>query len=157
MSEASVPDQSERISGKPIGLASNEVRNVDTSDPVSGWHRVRQYDTCLQPVLEWRGPIAFARAYGTIPGIDHDFGTRWGSNGDQRVSLRVELGCEQGLLYAYDPTWDEYAVIGAGVPLAAVETAFARALQFGEHGGVEDLVALLARVSSFRTAVGPEL
>ena len=157
MNGASVPDQSECISDQLIALAGDEIRNVDTSDSVSGWHRVRQHDTCPEPVREWRGPVAFARVYGSVPGTDCDFGMRWGSNRDQRVSLRVELGCEEGLLYVYDPTWDEYAVIDNNVPLAAVKDAFARALQFGEHLAVEDFVALLPRGPELRPCRGPEL
>jgi hypothetical protein len=67
-------------------------------------------------------------------------GTSWGPNGDQRVSLRIELGGEAGLLYVHDPTWDEYAVLGSDVPLTAVEDAFGRALRLGEQAAVEDFV-----------------
>jgi hypothetical protein len=157
VSEAPLPDQSWRIPDKLIALAGNEIRNVDRGDPVNDWDWLRQHDTYPETVLEWRGPVAFAKAYGSVPGIDHDFGMRWGSNRDQRVSLRVELGREEGLLYVYDPTWDEYAVIGSDVSLSAVETAFARAPQFGEHGAVEDFVALLPNVPPVRPTLGPEL
>jgi hypothetical protein len=114
-------------------------------------------NTCPEPVLEWRGPVAFARAYGAVPGVDHDFGTSWGPNSDQRVSLRAELGCEQGLLYVYDPTWDEYAIIGAGVPLVEVQDAFARVLQLGAQVTFEDFVALLPRAPEVCSSPGPEL
>ena len=157
MGEGSVPDQSESISDKLVALAGNEHQSVDKGDPVGYWYRFGQHDVYPQPVLEWRGPVAFARAYAAAPGIDHDFGTRWGSNGDQRVSLRVELSREEGLLYVYDPTWDEYAVIGTDVPLAGVQDAFARVLQLGENGAVEDFMALLPHVSAVRPSPGPEL
>ncbi|MHB8188368.1 MAG: hypothetical protein ACYDDU_20330 [Dermatophilaceae bacterium] len=157
MSEASVPDQSESISDTLVALAGDKHHNVGAGDPGDHWYRPWQHVACRQPALEWRGPVAFARAYGALPGIDHDFGTRWGSNGDQRVSLRVEVGADAGLLYVYDPTWDEYAVIGTDVPLAGVQDAFARVLQLGENAAVEDFIALLPLVSAVRPSPGPEL
>ena len=157
MSEGSVPAQAESISDKLVAWAGNEHQSVDKGDPVGYWDRLGQHDVYPQPVLEWRGPVAFARAYAAAPGIDHDFGMRWGSNRDQRVSLRVEDGAETGLLYVYDPTWDEYAIIGSDVPLAAVQDAFARALQFGEQAAVEDFVTLLPHVPADRRSPGPEL
>ena len=157
MSDASVPDQSESISDKLVALAGNENQNVGAGDPVDYWYRPWQHVASRQPVLEWRGPVAFARTHAAVPGIERDFGARWGSNGDQRVSLRVEVGSDTGLLYVYDPTWDEYAVIGSDVPLAAVENAFAAALQIGEHAAVEDFVTLLPNVHADRRSPGPEL
>ena len=157
MREVSLPDQFESTSDKLVALAGNEAQTVDTGDPVADWYRVGLHDTYRQPALEWRGPVAFARAHAAVPGIERDFGSRWGSNGDQRVSLRVEVGSDTGLLYVYDPTWDEYAVIGSDVPLAAVENALASALQIGENSAVEYFVALLPNVSAARPSVGPEL
>ncbi len=106
MSETSVPTPAEIISNKPLALAGNEHHNVDTGDPVDYWHWLGQHDAYPEPALEWRGPLAFARAHGALPGIDHEFGIRWGSNDDQRVSLRVEFGSDASLLYVYDPTWE---------------------------------------------------
>jgi hypothetical protein len=157
MSEASVPAQGEIISDKLVALAGNEHHNVDAGSPGDHWYRLWQLAATSVPVLEWRGPVAFARAYRAVPGIDHDFGRCWGSNDDQRVSLRLEDGDETGLLYVYDPTWDEYAVIGTDVPLAAVKNAFAAALPIGEHAAVEDFLALLPHVSAARPSAGPEL
>ena len=157
MSEASVQAQSEIISDDLVALAGNELHDVDAGNIGDHCHRLWQFDATSVPVLEWRGPVAFARAYGAVPGIDHDFGRRWGSNGDQRVSLRVEVGSDTGLLYVYDPTWDEYAVIGSDVPLAAVEDAFARASRLGEHPPVTDFVTLLPNVHADRRSPGPEL
>jgi hypothetical protein len=152
MSQASVPDQSERSSDELIALASNEKR----VDPGDRWYWPKQPDAFPEPVQEWRGPMAFSKAYGSIPGIERDFGSRWGANGDQRVSLRVEVGSDTGLLYVYDPTWDEYAVIGSDVPLAAVEDAFALASRLGEHAAVEDFVSLLPSVHPDHRSPGPE-
>ena len=157
MSEASLPDQSELSPDKLIALVGNEVRDVDTGYPIDHWYWLGQHDVYPEPVLEWRGPVSFARAHAAVPGIERDFGSRWGSNGDQRVSLRVEVGSNTGLLYVYDPTWDEYAVIGSDVPLAAVENVFARSSQLGEHPPVEAFVTLLPKVSAVRPIPGHEL
>ena len=157
MSQASVPDQSEGTPSNLVALAGNEGQTVDTGDPVADWYRVGLHDSYPEPALEWRGPVAFARAHGAVPGIDHDFGIGWGPTATSESAFVLEVGADTGLLYVYDPTWDEYAVIGTDVPLAAVETAFARALQFGEHAAVEDFVALLPNVSAVRPSPGPEL
>ena len=73
------------------------------------------------------------RQFGDVPGIDRDFGMRWGDRGDRRISLRRTPDATSGLLYAYDPLWDEYAVMGRDVPTAAVEAAFAQALDVDVH------------------------
>ena len=157
MSEASVPSQAEINSGKLVALAGHDPHNVDSGDPVDYSYGVQQNDACPHPALGWRGPLAFARAHEALPGIDHEFGTRWGSKRDQRVRLRVEVGAETGLLYVYDPTWDEYAILGSDVPLAAALDAFARWPRLGEHPSVEDFVALLPNVTASRPTPGPEL
>jgi hypothetical protein len=156
MSEASVPAQGEIISDKLVALAGNEHHNVNAGSPGNHCYRLRQYDNTTVPVLEWKGPVAFARAHGALPGIDHEFGTRWGSNDDQRVSLRLEVGSDTGLLYVYDPTWDEYAVLGTGLRLAAVENAFGRSPQLGEHPSVEAFVTLLPNLHADRRSSWPE-
>ena len=157
MRESSVPEQSESISDKLVASSGNKHHNGGAGDPADHWFPPWQHAACRQPTLEWRGPVSFARAHTVVPGIERDFGSRWGSNGDQRVSLRVEVGSDTGLLYVYDPTWDEYAVIGSDVPLAAVEDAFARAARFGEHPPVADLVPLLPNVHADRRSPGLEL
>lgn len=75
--------------------------------------------------LEWLGPIAFARRH--AGGVDRDFGDQWGRAGDQRLTVRHPLGVDHGLLYVYDATWDEYAVLADDVPLKAVHDVTARA------------------------------
>ncbi len=84
------------------------------------------------PELDWVGPQAFNARYGTV-GVDHDFGMRWGERREQRISLRRHPGARHGLLYAYDATWDEYAVLAHDVPEPAVEAAFAQALDIDTH------------------------
>jgi len=95
--------------------------------------------------LTWMGPAAFRAQFHAAPGLDHDFGMRWGANGDQRLSLRVPVGGDSGLLYAYDPTWDEYAILIHEASTAAVEVAFARALQSDIHMSAASFAALVAQ------------
>jgi len=93
--------------------------------------------------VTWLGPAAFHAQFHDAPGLDHDFGMRWGANGDQRLSLRVPVGGDSGLLYAYDPTWDEYAVLLREASTAAVEVAFARAMQSDIHMSAASFAALV--------------
>ncbi len=92
--------------------------------------------------LAWMGPAAFHAQFPPA-GLDHDFGMRWGANGDQRLSLRLPAGRDDGLLYAYDPKWDEYAVLCRHASTAAVEGAFARALQSDIHMPPASFAALV--------------
>jgi len=48
-----------------------------------------------------------------------------------------------GLVYAYDLTWDEYAVLATDVPRAAVEAALGRALASEARLTVEAFAGLL--------------
>ena len=84
------------------------------------------------PEPDWVGPQAFAARVGGA-GIDHDFGMRWGELREQRISLRLRHGADRGLLYAYDPTWHEYAFLADDVAEPAVEAAFAQALDIDTH------------------------
>jgi hypothetical protein len=81
---------------------------------------------------QWIGPRAFHALHGGA-GVDHHFGMRWGERREQRISLRRQPGDQSGLLYAYDPTWDEYAVLARDVPEPAVEAAFTQALDVDIH------------------------
>jgi len=94
--------------------------------------------------FEWLGPAAFQRHAGTeAAGRDHDVGLRWGRRRDRRVAVRVAPGSPSGLLYVYDATWDEYAVLAAGVDPEVVRAAY-RSLPDRDVGvDVEDLVRAL--------------
>ena len=73
------------------------------------------------------GRKAFDARYGDIPGLDRDFGMRWGRARNQRLSLRRDPDASRdpvGMLYAYDPTWDEYALIQRRVPESTVGAVF---------------------------------
>jgi hypothetical protein len=74
----------------------------------------------------------------------------------QHQSCRAMKACMPGTV-SDDPTWDEYAVLGSDIPLAAVEDACAYFPQFGEHPSVEDLVALLPNTPASCPSPGPEL
>jgi len=142
MCEVPLPEQSEGISHEHVTTAGSEHHRVCVADPVQKGRRPARHLAHPQPALEWRGPMSFARTYGVVPGIHHDFGIRCGPNGDQPVSLRVEPGADSGLLYVYDLTWDEYAVLGSEVPVAAVESAGAHAWLL-EDLPVEDFVTMV--------------
>ena len=92
---------------------------------------------------DWVGPKAFNARYGAV-GVDHHFGMRWGERREQRISLRRHPGATQGLLYAYDPTWDEYAVISTHAPADAVEATFTKALQVDVHMTVPQFAEIFA-------------
>ena len=96
-----------------------------------------------QAALEWLGPNAFDARHGAIPGIDHDYGMRWGATGNQRISFRRPTGATEGMLYAYDPTWDEYALIARHVPVNVVSSAFVEAFRRDEHLPLEDFARLI--------------
>ena len=157
MSEASDPDQPENTFNKHVALLAHKPNNVSTRDPTGDWYWPGLRNTVRPSATEWVGPLAFAKDYGPIPSIDHDLGADWGPNGDQRVSLRVEFDGDIGLLYVYDATWDEYAILGADIPVARIEDLFARSMQLGAHPSVEDLVALLPDLRTVRPSCGPEL
>lgn len=83
--------------------------------------------------LKWHGERAFAARYGDRSPAERDYGMRWGPRGDQRITLRPNDTGDRGLLYVYDPTWDEYALLGADVTRGAVEAAFHEAVQIDIH------------------------
>lgn len=92
---------------------------------------------------EWIRPHAFSAQFGHLPGVDRDYGMRWGERGDQRISWRAPLDASTGLLYAYDPLWAEYKVLGTDVPRQAVDAAFKQALDADVHmdvGAFRELV-----------------
>ena len=94
--------------------------------------------------LDWMGPRAFKAQYGVQPGVDRDFGMWWGPRHDQRVSHRRDtLDSPTGLLYAYDLTWDEYAVLATDIPWAAVEAIINSALASDTRMSAEAIAGLL--------------
>ena len=76
--------------------------------------------------------------------MDREYGARWGERHEQRITLRRTATTHEGLLYAYDPTWDEYAVISTRAPADAVEAAFAQAAQGDVHMSVPQFAELYA-------------
>jgi len=103
-----------------------------------------RHGVAVEAGLAWMGPAAFHAQFPPAD-LDHDFGMRWGANGDQRLSLRLPVGRDHGLLYAYDPTWDEYVVLFQNASTAAVEGAFARALQSDIPMSPASFAALVAQ------------
>ena len=98
-----------------------------------------------RPHLKWLGAKAFGAQHHSIRGVDRDYGMRWGPRRNQRISLRLD-GDEatHGLLYAYDKTWQEYAVLSTNASRAAVDRAYAHALDTDSHLPIEDFAGLVA-------------
>ena len=130
---------SERITG---ALADGVTEVGELRDAaLNTRHRAGDPDVALA----WLGPLQFHQQYRAVPGIELDYGMRWGSNDDQRVSLRHLVAADCGLLYVYDPTWDEYAVLFRDIPVAAVEAAFTRAVQTDIHMSPQSFAAIVAQ------------
>jgi hypothetical protein len=102
--------------------------------------------------LEWLGRAAFDARYGGAPGIDEDFGMRWGPRHDQRISLRRPSDSPAGMLYVYDPTWDQYALLQWRVPASTVRAVFLNALKHDEHLPVEEFARRIEAHRDLRSA-----
>ncbi len=86
-----------------------------------------------QAGLDWVGPRVFAARYGVVTDADRHYGSRWGTRSEQRITLRPNPVGDRGLLFVYDPTWDEYAVLATDVTAYAVQAAFTHATQVDIH------------------------
>ena len=90
------------------------------------------------------GRHAFTARNGVQPVVDPILGMRWGPRQDQSVLHHLSnVDSPTGLVYAYDLTWDEYAVLATDVPRAAVEAALGRALASEARLTVETFAGLL--------------
>ncbi len=105
--------------------------------------------------LVWVGPTAFDASHRGAPGVDHDYGMRWGERGDTRISQRRPSGIPAGLLYAYNATWDEYAVLHPHVAADVVDAAFTQALRSDPRMPVEEFAMLVHRHEQTRQAEPP--
>jgi len=95
--------------------------------------------------LKWMGPHAFEARYGTQPWFERDHGMWWGPRQNQRVFHRCAIQeSPTGLFYAYDLTWDEYAVLATDVCVAVIEAILSRALASDRHISAEELAGLTA-------------
>jgi len=88
------------------------------------------------PALVWMSDARFNGDAGEH-GFDHEDGALWGPRHDQRVSLRLAAGATAGVLYAYDPLWDEYAILHPDAEQAHVEAAYARIMKWNGPAGVD--------------------
>jgi hypothetical protein len=85
-------------------------------------------------LYDWISQARFDHHYGTA-GVDIDYGTSWGVRENQRVSLRIHPEGHHGVLYAYDPLWDECLVIADAATRAEVSDAFGQVLtRRGDRG-----------------------
>ena len=111
--------------------------------------------------LDWMGRHAFTARYAVQPTVDRVLGMRWGPRHDQSVSHHLATANSlTGLVYAYDLTWDEYAVLATDVPTTAVEAAMGRALASDAHLTLEVFAGLLAdslRVHTLAAETATEL
>jgi hypothetical protein len=71
---------------------------------------------------DWISQARFDQHYGAA-GIDIDYGTCWGVRENQRVSLRIRPDAGHGVVYAYDPLWNECLVIADVATWAEVSDA----------------------------------
>ncbi|HRW18617.1 MAG TPA: hypothetical protein P5181_07200 [Dermatophilaceae bacterium] len=93
--------------------------------------------------LAWVGPLAFARNTAAQKGTDIDFGFTWGEHCDTRVSLRREIDATHGLLYAYNATWDEYAILAEDIAIDHVQVAYRRTIHAHPHLPLTELVTAI--------------
>ncbi len=105
--------------------------------------------------LTWMGPIAFGTVTADQPGIDHDLGTRGSAHRDVRISHRRPHDGTTGLLYAYNRTWDEYAILAADIHADTVEAATGDALATDPHLPVDRLRDLLHAARARHTPAPP--
>ena len=95
--------------------------------------------------LDWMGLHAFTARYAVQTVVDRVLGMRWGPRHDQSVSHHLATANPPtGLVYAYDLTWDEYAVLAIDIPTTAVKAALCRALASDAHLTLEVFADLLA-------------
>lgn len=93
--------------------------------------------------LTWVGPIAFRQILARHDGVDHDLGSTWGPRRDIRISHHRPHDGTTGLLYAYDRTWDEYAVLAHDATVDHVERVYRVALERDPHLAPADVLTLL--------------
>lgn len=102
-----------------------------------------EIDPRPQTGLSWVGQVSFDRLTADHPGIDHDLGKQWGARRDIRISHRLAAGATTGLLYAYDRTWDEYAILDPAAHVETVARTFHAALDTDPHLPLAEFVNVL--------------
>jgi hypothetical protein len=139
------------VVGRGVDQAGFEVADRITAALAEGEHRIdalrdaalrSQDQAAPHPAVEWLGPQAFLARYGPLD-IEPQFGTQWGARGNQQVYLHTPPGENRGLLYAHDPLWDEYAVLGTDAAQRAVEAAYRQALESDPHMDVAAFAELV--------------
>jgi len=145
--------------GIPAGAATGRVTDLvndgaqDVTDLMAALYPGPQAET--RDRLTWIGPVAFHRLTSARVGIDHDLGTRWGAQHDIRLShRRSHDGSDgsDGLLYAYDRTWDEYTILADTIDVDTVEAVVAAALALDPHLPVDRFPHLLHDVKGRQSA-----
>ena len=124
--------------------------NITPANPRGGQRSSADSTTARDPDtsprrLDWIGRHAFTARYAVQPVVDRVLGMRWGPRHDQSVSHHLATAdSPTGLVYAYDLTWDEYAMLAIDVPATAVEAALSRALASDAQLTWEVFAGLLA-------------
>lgn len=90
--------------------------------------------------LTWVGPLAFQRATVAQRGTDMDLGFDWGDGRDTRISCRREPDATRGLLYAYNRTWDEYAILADNISVQHVETVYKATVLGAGHPSLDAFI-----------------
>ena len=129
---------------------NNNVSDIAAANP-SGGQRLsagsmtgREPDVSLRR-LDWMGRHAFTARHAVQRAVDPILGSRLGPRHDQSVSHHfASVDSPMGLVYAYDLTWDEFAVLATDVPTSAVDTALGRARAGDAHLTAEVVAGLLA-------------
>jgi hypothetical protein len=126
--------------------------DIDPANPDGGQGFSADSMTTCDPVvsprrLDWMGRHAFTARCAIQPAVDPILGMGWGPRHDQSVVHHLAtLESPTGLVYAYDLTWDECAVLAIDVPTTAVEAALGRALASDAHLILDVFAGLLADI-----------
>jgi hypothetical protein len=72
---------------------------------------------------DWISPARFRLSTTGVDGVEVDYGVFWGARHDQRVTLRLHRHDPDGVLYAYDPLWDEYRILADNLTRRDVDAA----------------------------------
>jgi hypothetical protein len=106
----------------------------------------------------WISPARFQIAATGLDGGEIDYGFFWGARHDQRVSLRLHGTGSAGVLYAYDPLWDEYRILASDISRRDAAAAVAEVADvLGTRGLPVDVLAqtLQYRLSRVQPATAP--
>jgi hypothetical protein len=97
---------------------------------------------------DWISPARFRLATTGVDGGEIDHGVFWGSRHDQRVTLRMKTDGQVGVLYAYNPLWDEYRILARDITRRDAAAAVAEVAEILGTWGMS--VGVLADTVQYR-------